>query len=59
MSELFIMLLLGVSFLPSMITFFVLGGALHAFAIVLYDYGSEAIIYFRKARYEHHHATGH
>ncbi len=59
MSELFIMLLLGVSFLPSMITFFVLGGALHAFAIVLYDYAREAIIYFRNARDEQHHATGH
>ncbi len=61
MSELFIILILVVSFFPSMFTLFVLGGALHAFAIVLYDYAREAIIYFRNARDEqrHHPATGH
>ena len=60
MLELFIILILVVSFLPSMITFFVLGGCLHAFAIVLYDWGSETIN-GQKALDEqlHHHATGH
>ena len=54
MYELLIIFLLVVSFLPSMITFFVLGGALHAFAIVLCDYAREILIYFR-----HDHATSH
>ena len=60
MLELFIILILVVSFLPSMITFFVLGGALHAFAIVLYDWGRETIN-GPKALDEqlHHNATGH
>ena len=60
MSGLFIILILVVSFLPSMITLFVLGGALHAFAIVLYDWVRETIN-GPKALDEqlHHHATGH
>jgi hypothetical protein len=60
MSELFIIFLLAVSSLPSTITFFVLGGCLHAFAIVLYDWGRETIN-GPKALDEqlHHHATGH
>ena len=60
MSELFIIFLLAVSFLPSMITFFVLGGCLHAFAIVLYDWGRETIN-GPKALDEQlpQHATGH
>ena len=43
MYELFIIFLLVVSFLPSMLTLFVLGGCMHAFAIVLYDWGRETI----------------
>ena len=60
MFELFIILILVVSFLPSMITFFVLGGCLHAFALVLYDWFMETIN-GPKALDEqlHHHATGH
>jgi len=60
MLELFIILILVVSFLPSMITFFVLGGCLHAFALVLYDWGRETID-GQKALDEqlHHQATGH
>ena len=60
MSDLFIILILVVSFFPSMLTLFVLGGALHAFAIVLYDWGRETIN-GPKALDEqlHHHATGH
>ena len=60
MSELFIIFLLAVSFLPSMLTLFVLGGCLHAFALVLYDWGRETIN-GPKALDEqlHHHANGH
>jgi hypothetical protein len=60
MSELFIIFLLAVSFLPSMLTLFVLGGCLHAFALVLYDWGGETIN-GPKALDEqlHHQATGH
>jgi len=60
MLELFIILILVVSFLPSMITFFVLGGCLHAFALVLYDWVMETIN-GPKALDEqlHHHATAH
>ena len=60
MSELFIILILAVSFLPSMLTLFALGGALHAFTIVLYDWVRETIN-GPKALDEqlHHHATGH
>ena len=60
MSGLFIILLLVVSFFPSMLTLFVLGGALHAFALVLYDWFMETID-GQKALDErrHHHATGH
>ncbi len=57
MSDLFIILILVVSFFPSMFTLFVLGGALHAFAIVLYDWVRE-IINGQKALNEQH-ATGH
>jgi hypothetical protein len=60
MSELFIIFLLAVSFLPSMITLFVLGGCLHAFALVLYDWGRETITGPRALDEQlHHHATGH
>ena len=60
MSELFIIFPLAVSFLPSMLTLFVLGGCLHAFALVLYDWGRETIS-GPKALDEqlHHQATGH
>ena len=69
MSDLFIILLLVVfysllvgSFYPFMFALFVfvLGGCLHAFAIVLYDWGRETIN-GPKALDEqiHHHATGH
>lgn len=60
MSELFIVLILVVSFFPSMLTLAVTGGALHAFAIVLYDWVRETIS-GQQARDEqlHHHATGH
>ncbi len=59
MSELFIIFLLAVSFLPSMITFFVLGGCLHAFALVLYDWGRETINGSKALDEQlHHQATG-
>ena len=60
MSELFIIFLLAVSSLPSMLTWFVLGGCMHAFALVLYDWVGETIN-GPKALDEqlHHHATGH
>ncbi len=60
MSELFIILILVVSFFPSMLTLAVIGGTLHAFAIVLCDCVRETIN-CQKARDEqlHHHATGH
>ncbi len=58
---LFILLLLVVSFFPSILTFAVTGGALYAFAIVLYSYVGETIINCQEARDEqlHHHATEH
>ena len=58
MSGLFIIFLLVVSFFPSMLTLFVLGGCMHAFALVLYDWvtidGQKALDERR-----HHHATSH
>jgi len=60
MSELFIILILVVSFLPSMITLFVLGGALHAFALVIYDWVRETINGQKSLdERRHHHATSH
>ncbi len=60
MLELFIILLLVISFFPSMLTLFVLGGCLHAFATAIYDWVSETINSPKALDVgRHHHATGH
>ena len=43
MLELLILFLLIFSAIPSFLTWFVLGGCMHAVAIVLYDWGRDTI----------------